>query len=121
MGGMHDRTIRMTIEGPSTDGENKSAIPAAIGLCLSQNDGCSSWWLFTSGQNLLSGLENWLAESRTGHGRAMVTEDLSDATAALTTDGLKILRQRISGNICRCAGYPTAWSASQTKPRAPKP
>jgi xanthine dehydrogenase YagT iron-sulfur-binding subunit len=96
---MHDGQSVSTIEGLAT-GDNLHPLQAAF----VEHDGFQCGYC-TSGQ-ICSAL-GMLAESRQGM-PSHVTEDLTQAAAELTEVEI---RERMSGNICRCAAYPNIVAA----------
>jgi xanthine dehydrogenase YagT iron-sulfur-binding subunit len=96
---MHDGQSVTTIEG-LTQGDNLHPMQAAF----VEHDGFQCGYC-TSGQ--ICSAIGLLAESR--HGTpSYVTEDLTQAVVELTDAEL---RERMSGNICRCAAYPNIVAA----------
>ena len=91
---MHDNQSVTTIEGLA-EGDNLHPLQAAF----VEHDGFQCGYC-TSGQ-ICSAL-GMLAESRQGM-PSYVTEDLTQSQPALTDAEI---RERMSGNICRCAAYP---------------
>jgi xanthine dehydrogenase YagT iron-sulfur-binding subunit len=96
---MHDGQAITTIEG-LVEGGNLHPMQAAF----IQHDGFQCGYC-TSGQ--ICSATGMLAESRTGM-PSYVTTDLADAQPALTDVEI---RERMSGNICRCAAYPNIVAA----------
>jgi xanthine dehydrogenase YagT iron-sulfur-binding subunit len=96
---MHDGQSVTTIEGLAL-GDNLHPMQAAF----VEHDGFQCGYC-TSGQ--ICSAIGMLAESRQGM-PSYVTEDLKTATAALTDPEI---RERMSGNICRCAAYPNIVAA----------
>jgi xanthine dehydrogenase YagT iron-sulfur-binding subunit len=96
---MHDGQSIETIEGLAT-GETLHPLQAAF----IEHDGFQCGYC-TSGQ--ICSAVGMLRESRMGM-PSYVTEDLAQAQPKLTD--LEI-RERMSGNICRCAGYPNIVAA----------
>jgi xanthine dehydrogenase YagT iron-sulfur-binding subunit len=96
---MHDGQAITTIEGLA-DGETLHPIQAAF----VEHDGFQCGYC-TAGQ--ICSAVGMLAESRAGM-PSYVTEDLSVAHPALTDAEI---RERMSGNICRCAAYPNIVAA----------
>jgi xanthine dehydrogenase YagT iron-sulfur-binding subunit len=96
---MHDGQSITTIEGLA-EGDNLHPLQAAF----VEHDGFQCGYC-TSGQ-ICSAL-GMLAESR--HGMpSYVTEDLTQSASELTDVEI---RERMSGNICRCAAYPNIVAA----------
>jgi xanthine dehydrogenase YagT iron-sulfur-binding subunit len=91
---MHDGQSVTTIEGLAT-GDNLHPLQAAF----VEHDGFQCGYC-TSGQ--ICSAIGMLAESRQGM-PSYVTEDLAHPAAELTDVEI---RERMSGNICRCAAYP---------------
>jgi xanthine dehydrogenase YagT iron-sulfur-binding subunit len=96
---MHDGQSITTIEGLAL-GDNLHPMQAAF----VEHDGFQCGYC-TSGQ--ICSAIGMLAESRQGM-PSYVTEDLTQAAAALTDPEI---RERMSGNICRCAAYPNIVAA----------
>jgi xanthine dehydrogenase YagT iron-sulfur-binding subunit len=96
---MHDGQSITTIEGLA-DGENLHPMQAAF----VEHDGFQCGYC-TSGQ--ICSAVGMLAESRNGM-PSYVTEDLTHPAAELTDVEI---RERMSGNICRCAAYPNIVAA----------
>jgi xanthine dehydrogenase YagT iron-sulfur-binding subunit len=96
---MHDGQSITTIEGLAA-GDNLHPLQAAF----VEHDGFQCGYC-TSGQ-ICSAL-GMLAESRQGM-PSYVTEDLTQPAAELTDTEI---RERMSGNICRCAAYPNIVAA----------
>jgi xanthine dehydrogenase YagT iron-sulfur-binding subunit len=96
---MHDGQAVTTIEGLA-EGDNLHPLQAAF----VEHDGFQCGYC-TSGQ-ICSAL-GMLAESRQGM-PSYVTEDLTQPQPALTDVEI---RERMSGNICRCAAYPNIVAA----------
>jgi xanthine dehydrogenase YagT iron-sulfur-binding subunit len=96
---MHDGQSVTTIEGLA-EGENLHPLQTAF----VEHDGFQCGYC-TSGQ-ICSAL-GMLAESRNGM-PSYVTEDLTHPIAELTDAEI---RERMSGNICRCAAYPNIVTA----------
>jgi xanthine dehydrogenase YagT iron-sulfur-binding subunit len=96
---MHDGQSITTIEGLAA-GDNLHPLQAAF----VEHDGFQCGYC-TSGQ-ICSAL-GLLAESRQGM-PSYVTEDLTQSVAELTDVEI---RERMSGNICRCAAYPNIVAA----------
>ena len=96
---MHDGEAVTTIEGLA-DGDRLHPLQAAF----LEHDGFQCGYC-TSGQ--ICSAAGMLAESRAGM-PSFVTADLTAAHPALTDDEI---RERMSGNICRCAAYPNIVAA----------
>jgi len=96
---MHDGQSVTTIEGLA-EGENLHPLQAAF----VEHDGFQCGYC-TSGQ--ICSAIGMLAESRTGM-PSYVTDDLTHPIAELTDAEI---RERMSGNICRCAAYPNIVAA----------
>jgi xanthine dehydrogenase YagT iron-sulfur-binding subunit len=96
---MHDGQSITTVEGLA-DGENLHPMQAAF----VEHDGFQCGYC-TSGQ--ICSAVGMLAESRNGM-PSYVTEDLTQSAAELTDVEI---RERMSGNICRCAAYPNIVAA----------
>jgi xanthine dehydrogenase YagT iron-sulfur-binding subunit len=96
---MHDGQSITTIEGLAT-GDNLHPLQAAF----VEHDGFQCGYC-TSGQ--ICSAAGMLAESRQGM-PSYVTEDLTQPAAELTDAEI---RERMSGNICRCAAYPNIVAA----------
>jgi xanthine dehydrogenase YagT iron-sulfur-binding subunit len=96
---MHDNQSVTTIEGLALD-ENLHPMQAAF----VEHDGFQCGYC-TSGQ--ICSAIGMLAESRQGM-PSYVTEDLAQPDAELTDVEI---RERMSGNICRCAAYPNIVAA----------
>ena len=96
---MHDGQSVTTIEGLA-EGENLHPLQAAF----VEHDGFQCGYC-TSGQ--ICSAVGMLAESRSGM-PSYVTEDLAHPIAQLTDAEI---RERMSGNICRCAAYPNIVAA----------
>jgi xanthine dehydrogenase YagT iron-sulfur-binding subunit len=96
---MHDGQSVTTIEGLA-EGDNLHPLQAAF----VKHDGFQCGYC-TSGQ--ICSAAGVLAESRAGM-PSYVTEDLTQPQPKLT-DGE--IRERMSGNICRCAAYPNIVAA----------
>jgi xanthine dehydrogenase YagT iron-sulfur-binding subunit len=96
---MHDGQSVTTIEGLA-EGENLHPLQAAF----VEHDGFQCGYC-TSGQ--ICSAIGMLAESRTGM-PSYVTDDLTHPMAELTDAEI---RERMSGNICRCAAYPNIVAA----------
>jgi xanthine dehydrogenase YagT iron-sulfur-binding subunit len=104
---MHDGQSVTTIEGLAL-GDNLHPMQAAF----VEHDGFQCGYC-TSGQ--ICSAIGMLAESRQGM-PSYVTEDLTQAAAALTDPEI---RERMSGNICRCAAYPNIVAAIKQTARMP--
>jgi len=96
---MHDGESVTTIEGLA-EGDNLHPLQAAF----VEHDGFQCGYC-TSGQ--ICSAVGMLAESRSGM-PSYVTEDLTQPAAGLTDVEI---RERMSGNICRCAAYPNIVAA----------
>ena len=96
---MHDGQSITTIEGLA-EGENLHPLQAAF----VEHDGFQCGYC-TSGQ--ICSAVGMLAESRQGM-PSYVTADLTQPQPALTDAEI---RERMSGNICRCAAYPNIVAA----------
>jgi xanthine dehydrogenase YagT iron-sulfur-binding subunit len=96
---MHDGQSITTIEGLA-EGENLHPLQSAF----VEHDGFQCGYC-TSGQ--ICSAIGMLAESRQGM-PSYVTEDLTEKQAELTDVEI---RERMSGNICRCAAYPNIVAA----------
>jgi xanthine dehydrogenase YagT iron-sulfur-binding subunit len=96
---MHDRQSITTIERLAT-GDDLHPVQAAF----VEHDGFQCGYC-TSGQ--ICSTTGMLAESRMGM-PSYVTEDLTQPAAELTDAEI---RERMSGNICRCAAYPNIVAA----------
>jgi xanthine dehydrogenase YagT iron-sulfur-binding subunit len=96
---MHDGQSITTIEGLA-EGDNLHPLQAAF----VEHDGFQCGYC-TSGQ--ICSAVGMLAESRTGM-PSYVTEDLTQSQPELTDAEI---RERMSGNICRCAAYPNIVAA----------
>ena len=96
---MHDGQSVTTIEGLA-QGTNLHPLQAAF----VEHDGFQCGYC-TSGQ--ICSAIGMLAESQSGM-PSYVTEDLTKSAAALTDVEI---RERMSGNICRCAAYPNIVAA----------
>jgi len=96
---MHDSQSVTTVEGLAT-GDNLHPIQAAF----VEHDGFQCGYC-TSGQ--ICSAIGMLAESRQGM-PSYVTGDLTQPAAELTDAEI---RERMSGNICRCAAYPNIVAA----------
>jgi len=101
---MHDGQPITTIEGLA-DGETLH--PAFV-----EHDGFQCGYC-TSGQ--ICSAVGMLSESRAG-APSYVTENLAEAQPALTDAEI---RERMSGNICRCAAYPNIVAAIKQAAGAP--
>ena len=104
---MHDGQPITTIEGLA-DGETLHPLQAAF----IEHDGFQCGYC-TSGQ--ICSAIGMLSESRAGM-PSYVTEDLAEAQPALTDAEI---RERMSGNICRCAAYPNIVAAIKQAAGAP--
>jgi xanthine dehydrogenase YagT iron-sulfur-binding subunit len=96
---MHDGQSITTIEGLA-EGENLHPLQSAF----VEHDGFQCGYC-TSGQ--ICSAVGMLAESRLGM-PSYVTEDLTEMQPVLTDAEI---RERMSGNICRCAAYPNIVAA----------
>ena len=96
---MHDGQSVTTIEGLA-EGDNLHPLQAAF----VEHDGFQCGYC-TSGQ--ICSAAGMLAENRQGM-PSYVTEDLTQPAAQLTDVEI---RERMSGNICRCAAYPNIVAA----------
>ncbi len=96
---MHDGQSITTIEGLA-DGATLHPLQAAF----IAHDGCQCGYC-TSGQ--ICSAAGMLGESRAGM-PSYVTADLAEARPELTDAEI---RERMSGNICRCAAYPNIVAA----------
>jgi len=96
---MHDGQSVTTIEGLAT-GDTLHPLQAAF----IEHDGFQCGYC-TSGQ--ICSAAGMLAESRAGW-PSFVTADLAEAPVLLTDEEI---RERMSGNICRCAAYPNIVAA----------
>ncbi len=96
---MHDGQSVTTIEGLAT-GDTLHPLQAAF----IEHDGFQCGYC-TSGQ--ICSAAGMLAESRAGW-PSFVTADLAEAHVLLTDEEI---RERMSGNICRCAAYPNIVAA----------
>jgi xanthine dehydrogenase YagT iron-sulfur-binding subunit len=105
---MHDGQSITTIEGLA-DGDTLHPLQAAF----IEHDGFQCGYC-TSGQ-ICSGV-GMLSESRAGM-PSYVTKDLADAQLELTDSEI---RERMSGNICRCAAYPNIVAAIKQAARPSK-
>jgi xanthine dehydrogenase YagT iron-sulfur-binding subunit len=104
---MHDGEPITTIEGLA-DGETLHPVQAAF----IEHDGFQCGYC-TSGQ--ICSAMGMLGESRAG-APSYVTENLAEAQPALTDAEI---RERMSGNICRCAAYPNIVAAIKQAAGAP--
>jgi xanthine dehydrogenase YagT iron-sulfur-binding subunit len=104
---MHDGQPITTIEGLA-DGEALHPLQAAF----VEHDGFQCGYC-TSGQ--ICSAVGMLGESRAG-APSYVTENLAEAQPALTDAEI---RERMSGNICRCAAYPNIVAAIRQAAGAP--
>jgi xanthine dehydrogenase YagT iron-sulfur-binding subunit len=104
---MHDGESITTIEGLA-DGETLQPLQAAF----IEHDGFQCGYC-TSGQ--ICSAMGMLSESRAG-APSYVTENLAEAQPALTDAEI---RERMSGNICRCAAYPNIVAAIKQAAGAP--
>jgi xanthine dehydrogenase YagT iron-sulfur-binding subunit len=104
---MHDGQSITTIEGLAT-GDNLHPLQSAF----VEHDGFQCGYC-TSGQ--ICSAAGMLAESRQGM-PSYVTEDLTQPAAELTDTEI---RERMSGNICRCAAYPNIVAAIKQAAGAP--
>ena len=104
---MHDGQHITTIEGIA-DGEELDPLQAAF----IEHDGFQCGYC-TSGQ--ICSAIGMLGESRAG-APSYVTENLAEARPALTDAEI---RERMSGNICRCAAYPNIVAAIKQAAGAP--
>ena len=96
---MHDGQSVTTIEGLA-EGDNLHPLQTAF----VEHDGFQCGYC-TSGQ--ICSAIGMLAEARSGM-PSYVTEDLTKSAAELTDAEI---RERMSGNICRCAAYPNIVAA----------
>jgi xanthine dehydrogenase YagT iron-sulfur-binding subunit len=96
---MHDGQAITTIEGLA-DGKTLHPLQAAF----VEHDGFQCGYC-TSGQ--ICSATGMLSESRAGM-PSYVTADLAEAQPDLTDAEI---RERMSGNICRCAAYPNILAA----------
>jgi xanthine dehydrogenase YagT iron-sulfur-binding subunit len=106
---MHDGQAITTIEGLAGEGlaaQNPANTPTLHPLqaAFVEHDGFQCGYC-TSGQ--ICSAAGMLAESRAGM-PSYVTADLAEAQPALTDAEI---RERMSGNICRCAAYPNIVAA----------
>jgi xanthine dehydrogenase YagT iron-sulfur-binding subunit len=104
---MHDGQPITTIEGLA-DGDNLHPLQAAF----IEHDGFQCGYC-TSGQ--ICSAMGMLSESRVG-APSYVTENLAEAEQTLTDAEI---RERMSGNICRCAAYPNILAAIKQAAGAP--
>ena len=104
---MHDGQSITTIEGLA-DGEALHPLQAAF----VEHDGFQCGYC-TSGQ--ICSAMGMLSESRAG-APSYVTANLAEAQPALTDAEI---RERMSGNICRCAAYPNIVAAIKQAAGAP--
>jgi xanthine dehydrogenase YagT iron-sulfur-binding subunit len=104
---MHDGEPITTIEGLA-DGKPLHPLQAAF----IEQDGFQCGYC-TSGQ--ICSAMGMLGESRAG-ASSYVTENLAEAQPALTDAEI---RERMSGNICRCAAYPNIVAAIKQAAGAP--
>jgi xanthine dehydrogenase YagT iron-sulfur-binding subunit len=104
---MHDGEAITTIEGIA-NGEELDPLQAAF----IEHDGFQCGYC-TSGQ--ICSAKGMLSESRAG-APSYVTENLAEALPALTDAEI---RERMSGNICRCAAYPNIVAAIKQAAGAP--
>jgi xanthine dehydrogenase YagT iron-sulfur-binding subunit len=104
---MHDGQSITTIEGLAAGG-NLHPLQAAF----IEHDGFQCGYC-TSGQ--ICSAVGMLAESRQGM-PSYVTDDLTHSVDELTDDEI---RERMSGNICRCAAYPNIVAAIKQAAGAP--
>jgi xanthine dehydrogenase YagT iron-sulfur-binding subunit len=105
---MHDGQSITTIEGLA-DGDTLHPLQAAF----IEHDGFQCGYC-TSGQ--ICSAVGMLSESRAGM-PSYVTKELADAQLELTDSEI---RERMSGNICRCAAYPNIVAAIKQAARPPK-
>ncbi len=105
---MHDGQAITTIEGLA---EGKTLHP--LQAAFIEHDGFQCGYC-TSGQ--ICSAVGMLAEHRTGS-PSYVTADLADARPTLTEAEI---RERMSGNICRCAAYPNIVAAIKQAGGLPK-
>jgi xanthine dehydrogenase YagT iron-sulfur-binding subunit len=96
---MHDGQSVVTIEGLATESDLHPMQAAFV-----HHDGFQCGYC-TSGQ--ICSAVGMLQESRAGM-PSYVTADLAEAQPALTEPEI---RERMSGNICRCAAYPNIFAA----------
>jgi xanthine dehydrogenase YagT iron-sulfur-binding subunit len=104
---MHDGQAVTTIEGLA-EGEALHTLQAAF----IEHDGFQCGYC-TSGQ--ICSAAGMLTEIRSG-APSYVTENLADSQPALTDAEI---RERMSGNICRCAAYPNILAAIKQAAGAP--
>jgi xanthine dehydrogenase YagT iron-sulfur-binding subunit len=104
---MHDGQAITTIEGLA-DGDKLHPLQTAF----IEHDGFQCGYC-TSGQ--ICSAMGMLSESRVG-APSYVTENLAEAEPALTDAEI---RERMSGNICRCAAYPNILAAIKQAAGAP--
>ena len=104
---MHDGEPITTIEGLA-DGKTLHPLQAAF----IEHDGFQCGYC-TSGQ--ICSAVGMLSESRSG-APSYVTENLAEAQSGLTDSEI---RERMSGNICRCAAYPNIVAAIKQAAGAP--
>jgi len=104
---MHDGEPITTIEGLA-DGKTLHPLQAAF----IEHDGFQCGYC-TSGQ--ICSAVGMLSESRSG-APSYVTENLAEAQSGLTDSEI---RERMSGNICRCAAYPNILAAIKQAAGAP--
>jgi xanthine dehydrogenase YagT iron-sulfur-binding subunit len=104
---MHDGQSITTVEGLA-NGEVLHPLQAAF----IEHDGLQCGYC-TSGQ--ICSAMGMLSESRAG-APSYVTENLAEAQPALTDAEI---RERMSGNICRCAAYPNIVAAIKQAAGAP--
>jgi xanthine dehydrogenase YagT iron-sulfur-binding subunit len=104
---MHDGQSVTTIEGLA-EGDNLHPLQTAF----VEHDGFQCGYC-TSGQ--ICSAIGMLAESRTGM-PSYVTDDLTQPQPELTDTEI---RERMSGNICRCAAYPNIVAAIKQAARMP--
>jgi xanthine dehydrogenase YagT iron-sulfur-binding subunit len=104
---MHDGQDITTIEGIA-DGEKLDPLKAAF----IEHDGFQCGYC-TSGQ--ICSAMGMLGESRAG-APSYVAENLAEGRPALTDAEI---RERMSGNICRCAAYPNIVAAIKQAAGAP--
>jgi xanthine dehydrogenase YagT iron-sulfur-binding subunit len=105
---MHEGQAITTIEGLA-EGEKLHPLQAAF----IEHDGFQCGYC-TSGQ--ICSAVGMLEEHRTGS-PSYVTADLADARPTLTDTEI---RERMSGNICRCAAYPNIVAAIKQAAGLPK-
>jgi xanthine dehydrogenase YagT iron-sulfur-binding subunit len=104
---MHDSEPITTIEGLA---DGKTLHPLQVAFI--EHDGFQCGYC-TSGQ--ICSAMGMLSESRAG-APSYVTENLAEAQPALTDAEI---RERMSGNICRCAAYPNIVAAIKQAAGAP--